>query len=215
MRRAALLALSATLALCASAQAATSPAIFDVGTAVVDITPTAPQYLGGYDRMDTPTADAHDPLQVRAFFAGHGKDAVAFAIVDTQGWFAGYQEGPYGVTDARQAAAARLTAMGYDVGPGNLIVSSTHSHAAPTIMGVWGPTDPEYLKSVHDATVAAIAEAAQHAAPAQLWTADGSIDDLIAHNVEGTDHFDGWGIDASTPVLWARDPRTGATRGRY
>jgi hypothetical protein len=216
MRRLAgvVLACAASLVPAAAAHAA-RPALFDVGTAVVDITPSAPQYLGGYDQMDTPTADAHDPLQVRAFFVGHGKQAIAFAIVDSQGWFAGYQEGPYGVTDARQAAATRLGELGYDVGPGNLIVSSTHSHAAPTIMGIWGPTDPAYLKSVHDATVAAIAEAAQRSAPAELWTADGSIDDLIAHNVEGTDHFDGWGIDASTPVLWARDPHTGATRGIY
>src|SRR3954454_5780390 len=112
MRRAALLALSATLALCAGAQAATSPARFDVGTAVVDITPTTPQYLGGYDRMEHPTAKAHDPLQVRAFFVGRGSSAVAFAIVDSQGWFAGYQEGPYGVTEARQDAVTELGKLG-------------------------------------------------------------------------------------------------------
>src|SRR3954453_3049215 len=152
MRRAALLALSATLALCASAQAATNPARFDVGTAVVDITPTTPQYLGGYDRMDTPTADAHAPPQVRAFFVGRGGKAIAFASVDSQGWFAGYQEGPYGVTDARDQAAAYLKGHGYDATSADIVVSSTHSHAAPTIMGIWGPTDPAYLRRVHDAT---------------------------------------------------------------
>ena len=210
------LVLAAALVPAAAAHAA-RPAVFDVGTAVVDISPTAdtPQYLGGYDHMDTPTGAVHDPLQVRAFFVGHGAHAVAFAIVDTQGWFAGYQEGPYGVTDARQVAAARIKELGYDVGPGNLIVSSTHSHAAPTIMGIWGPTDPHYLQRVESATVQALVQAAQHTRRAELWTADGSIDALVAHNLEGTDHFDGWGIDASTPVLWARAPRTGATVGLY
>src|SRR5947208_11449617 len=98
-----------TLAL-AGAQPAHAVAlpVFDVGTAVVDISPTTPQYLGGYDQMDTPTATVHDPLQVRAFFVAHGADAVEFAIVDTQGWFAGYQEGAFGVTDARQQAATAL-----------------------------------------------------------------------------------------------------------
>src|SRR3954465_12272384 len=216
MRRISAIAVACTLALLpAGAARAAAPAIFDVGTAVVDITPTTPQYLGGYDHMDTPTPVAHDPLQVRAFFAGHGHDAVAFAIVDTQGWFAGYQEGPYGVTAARQAAAAELARSGYDVGPGNLIVSSTHSHAAPTIMGIWGPTDPAYLKRVHDATVQAIVAAAQHTRRAELWTGQGSIRSLIAENLEGTDHFDGWGIDDRTPVLWARAPRTGATLGLH
>src|SRR4051812_49406106 len=216
MRRLPAVALACLLALVpVSAARAAEPALFDVGTSVVDITPTTPQYLGGYDHMDKPTAAAHDPLQVRAFFAGHGRDAVAFAIVDSQGWFAGYQEGPYGVTDARQAAAAELARSGYDVGPGNLIVSSTHSHAAPTIMGIWGPTDPAYLKRVHDATVEAIVTAAQHTHRAELWTGQGSIRSLVAENVEGTDHFDGWGIDDRTPVLWARAPRTGATLGLY
>src|SRR4051794_18694858 len=95
---------SAVLALPTAANAAT-PARFQVGTSVVDITPTNPQYLGGYGQMDSPTGDAHDPLQVRAFFVAHGHKAVGFAAVDTQGWFAGYQEGPYGARDAATESA--------------------------------------------------------------------------------------------------------------
>src|SRR3954451_3795150 len=82
-------------------------------------------------------------------------------------------------------------------------------------MGIWGPKDAAYLKQVHDATVRAIREAAAHTRKAELWTGEGSIDAIVASNVEGTDDFDGWGIDASTPVLWARAPRTGATLGLY
>ncbi len=204
----------AALALPASALAA-APARFRVGTAVVDITPQSPQYLGGYDHMDTPTADAHDPLQVRAFFVSHGRKAIGFVAVDTQGWFAGYQEGPYGARDAATEAAGWLRSHGYDVGTGDLVFSSSHSHAVPTIMGIWGPTDPDYLKRVHDAAVEAIEEASRHTQPAELWTATGSINTLIAQNVEGTDHFDGWAIDPKTPVLWARKPNTGATIGLY
>src|SRR5881409_374177 len=72
--------------------------VFQVGTAVEDITPKTPQYLGGFGQMATPTAVDHDPLQVRAFAVAqpdHGK-LVEFAIVDSQGYFSGYQEGPYG-----------------------------------------------------------------------------------------------------------------------
>src|SRR4051812_28509992 len=125
--------------------------IFQVGTAVEDITPTRPQYLGGFGQMDAPTAQVHDPLQVRAFAVASGTKVVEFAIVDTQGYFAGYQEGPFGITDARQTAARWLAGHGY---PGtteaDMIVSSTHSHAAPTLMGIWGPVDVDYLKHVHD-----------------------------------------------------------------
>lgn len=70
--------------------------LFDVGTAAVDITRAAdhPQLLGGYEEMDIPTAEANDPLRVRAFLVAHGKRPAAFVIADSPGWFAGYQEGP-------------------------------------------------------------------------------------------------------------------------
>src|SRR3954471_2330761 len=144
MRRALVLSLAVALAAPVAALASVAPrhdgvAIFRVGMAVEDITPAPdhPQYLGGFGQMAKPTSNVHDPLQVRAFAISNGKTLVEFAIVDTQGWFSGYQEGSYGVTDARQQAASYLSKHGF---PGtteaSFIVSSTHSHAAPTIMGI-------------------------------------------------------------------------------
>ncbi|MDQ1697728.1 MAG: hypothetical protein QOJ03_3081 [Frankiaceae bacterium] len=193
-------------------------AIFQVGTAVADITPAPghPQYLGGFGQMAKPTDRVHDPLQVRAFAVSNGNKLVEFAIVDTQGWFAGYQEGPYGVTDARQQAAAYLAKHGF---PGmtqaDLIVSSTHSHAAPTIMGIWGPTDVGYLKHVHDQAVAALENAAARLQPAELWTASADSSDIDGTNVSQTDIYDGYDVDPDTPILWARDPQTHRTIGLY
>jgi hypothetical protein len=192
------------------------PAVFQVGTAVEDITPTTPQYLGGFGQMATPTAQDHDPLQVRAFAVAHGSTVVEFAIVDTQGWFSGYQEGPYGVTDARQQAAAYLAHHGF---PGTteakMIVSSTHSHAAPTLMGIWGPVDVDYLRHVHDQTVLALEDAATHTQPATLWTASADSSAIDGSNVSQTDIYDGYAVDGDTPVLWARDPGDGHTVGLY
>ena len=86
----------------------------------------------------------HDPLQVRAFFVGHGKQAVTFVSVDAQGWFAAYQapNAGDGADDARAEAAAELAARGYDVSAANVVVSATHDHAAPTIHGHLGPHRP-------------------------------------------------------------------------
>ncbi|HET6818164.1 MAG TPA: PKD domain-containing protein [Mycobacteriales bacterium] len=191
-------------------------AIFQVGTAVEDITPTTPQYLGGFGQMDAPTAAVHDPLQVRAFAIAQGTKLVEFAIVDTQGWFSGYQEGPYGSYDARTTAASYLAAHGY---PGtteaDLIVSSTHSHAAPTLMGIWGPVDVNYLKTVHDQTVKALEEAAGSTRPATLWTTSADSSAIDGSNVSQTDIYDGYAVDGDTPVLWARDPQTLQTVGLY
>ncbi|MFL6238591.1 MAG: PKD domain-containing protein [Actinomycetes bacterium] len=195
-----------------------NPAIFRVGTAVRDITPPAdhPQYLGGFGQMAKPTNAVHDPLQVRAFAINKRAKVVEFAIVDTQGWFAGYQEGPYGVTDARRTAAAYLDRHGF---PGttqaDLIVSSTHSHAAPTLMGIWGPVDVDYLRYVHDQTVAAIVAAATHMRAAELWTSTADSSAIDGTNVSQTDIYDGYDVDPDTPVLWARDPKTHKTIGLY
>ena len=189
-----------------------------VGTAVVDVTPAAddPQYLGGFGKMDAPTARALDPLQIRAFVVRRGPQVAAFAIVDVQGWFAGYQEGPYGITDAREQVGGWLAKNGSPgAGPQNVIVSSTHSHAAPTIMGIWGPTDVRWLKRVHDGTVAAIEQAAATARPAELWTADAAVGEADGSTVSQTDIYDGWTVDEKLPLLWARDPKNHKTIGLY
>ena len=192
--------------------------VFDVGTAVVDISPPPdhPQFLGGFGQMDAPTATVHDPLQVRAFAVARGDQAIAFAIVDSQGWFSGYQEGPLGITDVREQVGNWLQQHGYPAaGAANVIVSSTHSHAAPTIMGIWGPTDPDYLKLVHDRTIEALEGAFSSLRPATLWTADADVSTIDGSNVEQTDIYDGWTVDGDLPLLWARDPHNGKTVGLY
>jgi len=204
----------------AASRAAPAPALFRVGVAVRDITPcpTCPQFLGGFgygDRVDGKPEHVNDPLQVRAMAIARGKHMVLFAIVDTQGYFAGNQEGPWGNYNARLGAAKAIAKLGYAVTEKDIIVSSTHSHAAPTIMGIWGTTDPKYLKFVHDSTVAALVAAARHLRPAYLYAGHGDIATVSISNVTQTDGYQGWRPDGDVPVLWARDPTTGATIGLY
>lgn len=192
------------------------PALFQVGTAVVDISPDRPMYVGGYGSGYMVNGGVHDPLQVRAFFVGHGKQAVTFVSVDAQGWFAAYQAPNIGdgQDDARREAAADLAADGYDVTAANVIVSSTHDHAAPTIMGIWGHTDPAYLHHVKEAAVQAVVQAQANARTAELWSATGTIRGLLSQ-VQGTDQMAGFAVDDTLPILWAREPGTGATLGLY
>src|SRR5690349_2279403 len=168
MRRAALV-LGLFLALAAPAAAAPKPAPFRVGAAVANIDPIpgVPVYSGGFG-MSPPLTDkqVHDPLEVRAIYVSNGKKGVAVATVDAQAMFASYQDGPgFGITDARQKAAAKI---GGAMTAGDVIVQSTHSHAAPTLEGIWGPVAPAYLKKVHDAIVQAVGDAAKAARPASL-----------------------------------------------
>jgi hypothetical protein len=192
-----------------------SAPVFKVGTAVVDISPKTPMADGGYATNYTING-VRDPLQVRAFFIGHGKDAVTFVSVDSQGWFAAYQapNAGDGAQDARDEAAAGLAARGYDVSAANVVVSATHDHAAPTIMGIWGHTDPAYLHSIKQAAVKAVLDAESHARDAELWSATGTIKGLVSQ-VQGTDQMAGFSVDTQMPILWARQPGTGATIATY
>ncbi|MFN2524054.1 MAG: PKD domain-containing protein [Mycobacteriales bacterium] len=220
MRRSRLLLPLLLLAVPLAVPASAKPAAAEVrvGTAVVDVTPAPddPQYLGGFGKMDAPTAKALDPLEIRAFVVRRGSSVAAFAVVDVQGWFAGYQQGPYGITDVREQVGSWLAKHGSPAaGPQNVIVSSTHSHAAPTIMGIWGPTDLRWLKRVHAGTIAALTKAAATARPAELWTADAEVGEADGSTVAQTDIYDGWTVDEKLPLLWARDPRTHKTIGLY
>ncbi len=194
----------------------TDPALFQVGTSVVDITPKTPMADGGYGSNYIVTGGAHDPLQVRAFFIGHGKHAVVFESVDSQGWFAAYQAPNTGdgADDARREAAAALAARGYDVTSADIVESATHDHAAPTLMGIWGHTHPAYLHEVKEAAVRAVLKAQSNARPAELWSATGTIHGLLSQ-VQGTDQMAGFAVDDQLPILWAREPGTGATIGMY
>ena len=88
---------------------------------------------------------------MRAVSIAAGGHVVEFATVDTQGYFAGYQEGPYGISDVR-AAVAKYLRMHGDPGASSkdVIISSEHEHAAPTVIGIWGPASHQlpYLKEV-------------------------------------------------------------------
>jgi hypothetical protein len=196
--------------------AGTPAGLFQVGTATVDISPHKPMAEGGFGSDYIVTGGVHDPLQVRAFFVGHGKQAVVFVSVDSQGWFAAYQSPNVGDGGdaARTDAAAALAARGYDVSASDIVLSTTHDHAAPTLMGLWGHTDPAYLHEVKEAAVQAVLEAASSTREAELWSATGTIHGLVSQ-LQGTDQTAGFSVDDQVPILWARQPGTGATIATY
>jgi hypothetical protein len=204
-----------------SAKQSPTPALFQVGAAVVDVTPTTPLYIGGYGN-ETLVSITHDPLQVRAFVVAKDDKAVAFVIVDSTGWFAEYQgsEAGYGTVGARSRAAEKLAEHGFAVDRSAVMISTTHVHAAPTITGIWGtstktPEGRAYLKRIHDAAVAAVDQAAGNLRTSELWTATGNVRSFVWQNGQGTNHPDGFPVDEQMPVLWARDPATGATNALY
>src|SRR3954468_15299853 len=213
MRRVALaLGLVAAITPAAGARAAPRPAAFRVGAATASLAPPMPVYSGGFG-MSPPIQTMHDPLEVRAIYVSNGHHAVALAVVDAQAEFAAYQESPgYGISAARALAAQRI---GGGMKASDIIVQSTHSHAAATLEGIWGPTPPKYLELVRDRTVQALAEAARRARPARLQWASLDAPDLDNIDVAQTDSYSGWVQDGQISVLRAVDPASGETIGSF
>jgi hypothetical protein len=209
----ALLPALALLVACASpAAAAPKPALFKVGAATENTNPTTdPVYSGGFGLSD-PITKVHDPLEARAFYVSNGKRAVAIAVVDAQAWFAAYQDKPdQGITSVREEAAAAISkAGGPKMTAADIVVQATHTHAGPTLEGIWGPVPPRYLQHVHDQTVKALTEAAATAVPAQLRI--GTYDAPWLDNIDNqqTDSYPGWAQDGQVSVLRAVTPSGGS-----
>ena len=205
----------------------TSAAPFRVGAAVADINPPLPVYMGGYGggpkggtlaRHIDPLTGRPENFTVRAISIASGNHVVEFATVDTQGYFAGYQEGPYGISNVRTAVAGYLRAHGV---PGataaDVIVSSEHEHAAPTVIGIWGPASHQlpYLKLVAARLTQALERAFRDARPATLRWGQGNAPWVADRVIAEGNAFEGWPRDGSIGSLWARDARTGATIAVY
>jgi hypothetical protein len=205
------LVLAVALVLSCAASASAKPALFRVGAAVRSIAPVVPVYSGGFSLSPAITKE-HDPLQVRAFYISNGQTALAFVVVDAQGYFSGYQEGQDlgQLADRIDAARAASAAGGVKMTDVDIIEQATHGHAAPTLEGIWGPVPLEYLQLVHDQVVSAVAGAAAAARPAYVQFATIGDQNIVGSTIN-QDNYQGWVTDIQLSILRAVDPHSGQT----
>jgi hypothetical protein len=181
---AALAALTGALALAAPAAADT----YKVGAASRDITPDGIVNLGGFG-LGTgaliPDAivgrggqgqSTGERIGARAVVFARGDSAIAIADIETQGMFAAYEDGPFGLADiaadVEKATRGELPAQ-------NVLVASDHSHSAPDTIGAWGGVPNSYLRYIHDQTVAAIVSAYAARRPARVFAGHSDASDLV------------------------------------
>ena len=181
-----------------------------VGVSKVDVTPTHPVLLAGYGGRTTEHEGVDTPLWARAMVIGQTKPAVIVVLDNC------------GVTQAiKDRLAKRLAKSG--VAADRLVVATTHTHNAPTLVGyapiVWkGRTTPEQDKRVEaytqfaiDQMERAVAEALARREPMTLeWTQGratfgGNRRVINGGNWAGFGHQRNAPVDHSLPVLAARD----------
>ena len=98
--------------------------VLQAGVAKTDITPTESLYMGGYDSnmRDVPSDGVYGKIYIRAIVFDDTEKKIAFIVSDIVG-YRGY--------DSIRKSVSDETGIPY----GNIILSSTHNHAAPVIGG--------------------------------------------------------------------------------
>ncbi|MFN2464744.1 MAG: hypothetical protein ABR598_00585 [Candidatus Dormibacteria bacterium] len=227
-----------------SAPRAAAGAVFTVGAAWRSVAPpisVMKTHVGGYGDCDgCPTTRVRqgDEFAVRAFYVSDGTTANVLVSAPAEGWFAGYQEGSdsshpggvgptggkLGITDLRDEAAQALKRS--SANPGglprsstisgkNLIVSTIHCHACPTLVGIWGPTNVAYLEFVYKQALGAILDAQRAARPATLTWATGDIGYVNDVTMGQSNANEGWPVDGQLSVLMARSTADNSVIGTY
>ena len=162
-----------------------------VGAATEDITPSYGVNLGGFGLGDGSffpealvgrggTWDGSNPggqprIRSRAVVFDDGTNAVAIADIETQGMFAAYEDGAYGLHDMAEQVAKDIPGLPAD----HIVIASDHTHHGPDTIGAWGGVPDDYLQLVFDRTVAAIEQAYQTRVPADVFAGQSDASSLI------------------------------------
>ena len=127
------------------------------GAAAVDVTPPEFPVIVNGSFLSRTASKAHDPLFARALVLDDGRTKLAIAVVDSCMM-------PRALLDRAKAQASASTG----IRPDRMLVSATHTHAAPAAMGCLGTDpDPGYVKFLPGRIARAIEAAHRNLEPAE------------------------------------------------
>ncbi|MDA1276105.1 MAG: hypothetical protein O2960_18975 [Verrucomicrobia bacterium] len=142
---------------------------FLAAAARIDITPQSlPIPVSG--NITAQLADkVSDPLHVRALLLDNGEAKLAFAVVDS-----------LFMDQAMIDRAKKIASERTGISPAQMMVSATHAHSAPPVVGVHGSIAlPEYREFLTERIADSIIEAAKRWQPAQIGWASGQCTEFI------------------------------------
>lgn len=124
-------------------------------------------------------------IQARAMVVDDGDQAIAIADIETQGMFAAYEDGPWGLSDMRDKVARDIPSLPAS----HILIASDHTHSGPDTIGAWGGVgdvqipgysgDNQYYRYIFDQTVKAIEEAYRDRTFASIRAGESDAADLI------------------------------------
>ena len=134
-----------------------------VGASEFSITPEPGAYIAG-GKNNRIIKGVHDSLFVKALVLSDDSVSIAFLSFDCIGLL--YPT----LQEIRKEAALRIPDK--DLNPSNIVMSSTHTHSGPDVVGIWGPdpltsgVDSIYMKNLVNTSVKAILAALKKRQPA-------------------------------------------------
>ena len=131
---------------------------FRAGAAIVDVSPQKLPVVSSGGFLERMGHEVKDPLHARGLVLDDGSTPVAICVVDNLMI-------SRKTLDRAKAAAARSTGIPTE----RMLISATHTHAAPSVMGALGTgVDEDYTEFLCDRIVECIEKAAGNLAPARV-----------------------------------------------
>jgi len=128
------------------------------GAFAIDITPEKLPVIVSGSFLEGKSNKVHDRLHARCLVLDAGGERVAVVVVDTLMM-------PRSLVDAAKALAAKSTG----IRPERMMISATHTHSAPSVMGALGTgVDEAYAKFLPGRIAKGIERAAANLAPARI-----------------------------------------------
>jgi hypothetical protein len=134
-----------------------------VGAAQKSITPDGPAFIGG-GGINRQFTGINDSLYVKAVVVTTGNNSLAIISLDCIGLL--YPE----LQSIRNEVGRRLTGTFFE--PAHIVMTSTHTHSGPDVVGIWGPdrvtsgVDEDYLEWLIQQSASAIEQAWNSRKPA-------------------------------------------------
>jgi neutral ceramidase len=136
------------------------------GTARIEITPTQPVMLAGYESRKELSRGVHDPLSARAVAFAQGSNHLVLVSIDNLGFYN---------STADPLRKAVLEACG--LRPSELFLCAIHTHSAPTLTlntEKGHPNNVEYSKWLQGKLVEVVRTALERLAPVKMGVGSGS-----------------------------------------
>ena len=159
-----------------------------VGSSFGVINPDTGNFIAG-DKQNSHFKGIHDSLYVKVVFVSDSKNSFAILTVDCIGII--YPT----LLEIRKAVSEQIPASELD--PSRIVLSSTHTHSGPDVVGLWGANQASsgvndaYMKKLVTVAASKIAEAWKSRKPGHISWAETKLGEGWVYNICIPEELDG------------------------